>query len=366
MNHFQQYFSQITDTRQQWKVKHLLTDIIGLSLLAVICGAESYQDIEEYGLSKHQWLKNYLLLPYDIPSHDTIERLMEAMNPKEFNTHFTRWVKEVFQVNGDFLLHIDGKSNRRSFDHYKGNKMLHALNVYAGEHHLSLAQMKVEDKSNEITAIPQLLEALDLKGNTITIDAIGCQQAIAQQIAKSKSFYVLAVKGNQQGLFDQIENAFTLLPLSDKQQSIEKSHGRLEERTCSVLHDMRFVDEEHVWEDLSSIIRVQSKRTIGSSIQQETRYYISNHQKDAPFFQSVIRSHWLIENELHYVLDVTFNEDYSRKRKMNAAENFNIIRKMALNIVRSDKTSKASLKGRRKSAGWNNDYIESLLQIFMR
>jgi predicted transposase YbfD/YdcC len=228
MNHFKQYFSQITDTRQQWKVKHLLTDIIGLSLLAVISGAESYEDIEDYGLSKVRWLKNYLFLPHGIPSHDTIERVMEAINPKEFNTHFMRWVKDVFHVDGDFLLHIDGKSNRRSFDNYTGSKMLHALNVYAGEHHLSLAQMKVDDKSNEITAIPRLLEILDLKGNTITIDAIGCQHEIARQIAKSHSYYVLAVKGNQQGLYDEIKNAFSLLPLSDLHQTIEKAHGRLE------------------------------------------------------------------------------------------------------------------------------------------
>ena len=304
MNHFQQYFSQIKDTRQQWKVKHLLTDIIGLSLLAVISGAESYEDIEEYGLSKKEWLKNYLLLPYDIPSHDTIERLMEAMNPKDFNIHFTNWVKKVFQVEGDFLIHIDGKSNRRSFDHYTGKKMLHALNVYAGEHHLSLAQMKVADKNNEITAIPQLLEILDLKGNTITIDAIGCQQAIAQEIVKSNSFYVLAVKGNQQGLHDQIENAFSLHPISNTDQTIEKSHGRLEERTCSVLHDLRFVDEDHLWKDLSSIIRMKSKRTINNITQEETRYYISNHRKDAPFFQSVIRSHWLIENESNRIYTI--------------------------------------------------------------
>src|SRR5439155_18181158 len=150
-------------SRQQWKVRHLLTDIIGLSLLAVISGAESYEDIEDYGLSKQAWLKNYLLLPHDIPSHDTVERVMEAINPKEFSIHFTRWVKDIFHVDGDFLLHIDGKSNRRSYDHYTGTKMLHALNVYAGDHHLSLAQMKVPDKSNEITAIPELLQTLDIK-----------------------------------------------------------------------------------------------------------------------------------------------------------------------------------------------------------
>lgn len=227
---FEEYFSQITDNRQQWKVKHLMTDIIGLSLLAVISGAESYEDIEDYGLSKQEWLRNYLALLEGIPSHDTIERVMEAINPKEFNIHFTHWVKDIFHLDGDFLIHIDGKSNRRSYDSHLGNKMLHALNAYAGEHHLSLAQIKVSDKSNEITAIPELLEMLDIKGHTVTIDAIGCQQTIASQIARSKSFYVLAVKGNQQGLYDQIENAFSLLALADTYQTIEKSHGRIEER----------------------------------------------------------------------------------------------------------------------------------------
>jgi predicted transposase YbfD/YdcC len=366
MNIFEEYFSHITDVRQEWKVKHLLTDIIGLSVLAVISGAESYEDIEEYGLSKRDWLKKYLTLAHGIPSHDTVERVMEAINPKEFSLDFTHMVKDIFNLHEDFLIQIDGKSNRRSYDNHSGKKMLHALNAYAGEHHLSLAQMQVADKTNEITAIPELLRLLDIKGNTITIDAIGCQHEIACQIAESKSYYVLAVKGNQQGLYDQIQNAFSLLPITDIYNTIEKSHGRIEERTCSVLNDLRFIDEEHIWKDLSSVVRIQSKRTTKDIIEQETRFYISNHLKNAQFFLSVIRNHWRIENELHYVLDVTFNEDYSRKRKKNAAENFNIIRKLALNIVRCDKSTKASLKRRRKSAGWNNDYLEALLQIFMR
>jgi predicted transposase YbfD/YdcC len=363
---FEQYFSGLTDSRQQGKVKHLLTDIIGLSLLAVISGAESYNDIEEYGLSKDDWVKKYLSLPHGIPSHDTIERLMEAINPKEFSTCFTHWVKDIFKLNESFLIHLDGKSNRRSYDTYKGQKMLHALNAYSGEHHLSLAQMKVSDKSNEITAIPQLLKVLDIKGHTVTIDAIGCQQDIAGQIAEAKSYYVLAVKGNQQGLLDEIENAFKILPLTSTNQTIEKSHGRIEERTCSVIQDIRFIDEDQQWKNLKSIIRIESSRTIKDIKQQEIRFFISNHFKDATFFLHVIRSHWSIENELHYVLDVSFNEDSCRKREKNAAENFNIIRKMALNIVRADKGSKTSLKGRRKSAGWNNEYLESLLESFMR
>jgi len=366
MTMFEQYFSKLTDSRQQGKVKHLLTDIIGLSLLAVISGAESYQDIEDYGWNKDDWLKKYLALSHGIPSHDTIERVMEAINPKEFSIYFTHWVKDIFHLHEDFLLHIDGKSNRRSYDSFKGEKMLHALNAYAGEHHLCIAQMKVSDKSNEITAIPELLRVLDIKGHTVTIDAMGCQQEIARQIASSKSYYVLAVKGNQQGLYDEIENAFRLLPPVSTHQTIEKSHGRIEERTCRAIQDLRFIDEDKQWEDLKSVVQVESKRTIKGVSTQETRYYISNHLKDATFFLHGIRSHWSIENELHHVLDVTFNQDYCRKREKNAAENFNIIRKMALNIVRSDKSSKASLKRRRKSAGWNNDYLEDLLEIFMR
>lgn len=363
---FEQYFSQLTDVRQKGKVKHLLTDIIGLSMLAVISGAESYEDIEEYGLSKDDWLKKYLSLPNGIPSHDTVERVMEAINPKEFSIYFTHWVKEIFHLHESFLIHLDGKSNRRSHDGFKGTKMLHALNAYAGEHHLSIAQMKVSDKSNEITAIPELLQVLDIKGHTITIDAMGCQEQIARQIAESKSYYVLAVKGNQQHLYDEIENAFSHLALSSSHQTIEKSHGRIEERTCSAIQDLRFIDEDKKWKELKSVIRVQASRTIKGTTSQEIRYYISNHLENAEFFLRVIRSHWKIENELHYVLDVDFNEDYCRKRKKNAAENFNIIRKMALNIVRSDKSTKASLRRRRKSAGWNNDYLQSLLDIFMR
>ena len=363
---FEQYFSQLTDSRQPGKVKHLLTDVIGLSLLAVISGAESYEDIEDYGLNKDDWLKKYLSLPHGIPSHDTIERVMEAINPKEFSIHFTHWVKDIFHLNESFLIHLDGKSNRRSHDSFTGTKRLHSLNAYAGEHHLSLAQMKVSDKSNEITAIPQLLKLLDIQGHTITIDAMGCQQQIARQIAKSKSYYVLAVKGNQQQLYDEIENAFSHRLPSGSHHTIEKSHGRIEERTCSMIQDLRFIDEDKQWEELKSVICVKSSRSIKETTQHQTRYYISNHVKDARFFLHVIRGHWSIENELHYVLDVDFNEDYCRKRKKNAAENFNIIRKMALNIVRSDKQSKASLKRRRKSAGWNNGYLDALLNNFMR
>lgn len=356
MTTFEKHFTQLTDVRQQGKVKHLLTDIIGLSLLAVISGAESYEDIEDYGMNKGDWLKQYLPLPHGIPSHDTIERVMEAINPKEFSIYFTQWVKDIFDLHDDFLIHIDGKSNRRSHDSRAGTKMLHALNAYAGEHHLSLAQIKVSDKSNEITAIPELLTLLDIKGHTITIDAMGCQQQIARQIAESNSYYVLAVKGNQQQLSDEIENAFSHRTSTSTHQTIEKSHGRIEERTCSVIQDLRFIDDDKQWEDLKSVIRIESKRTIKAATTQETRYYISNHLKDAASFLHTIRSHWSIENELHHVLDVTFNEDYCRKRQKNAAENFNIIRKMALNIVRSDKSSKASLRRKRKSAGWNNDY----------
>jgi predicted transposase YbfD/YdcC len=363
---FENYFSQLSDIRQQGKVKHLLTDIIGLSLLAVISGAESYEDIEDYGVTKDDWLKKYLSLPHGIPSHDTIERVMEAINPKEFSIYFTQWVKDIFNLHEDFLIHVDGKSNRRSHDSFAGTKMLHALNAYAGEHHLTLAQMRVADKSNEITAIPELLKLLDIKGHTITIDAMGCQQQIARQIAESKSYYVLAVKGNQQHLYDEIGNAFSHLVPSASHRTTEKSHGRIEERTCSVIQDLRFIDDDKQWEDLKSVVRVESKRTVKDISTHETRYYISNHLKDATFFQHAIRSHWSIENELHYVLDVGFNEDYCRKREKNAAENFNIIRKMALNILRSDKSTKSSLKRKRKSAGWNNDYLKAILEIFMR
>ena len=334
------HFKTITDPREISKISHLLTDIIGLSLIAVIAGCESYDDIEDFGKTKEVWLRNYLELPNGIPSHDTIERLFESINPLEFSSCFSLWVLETFNYRDEPFLHIDGKSNRRSYDRFTGKKMLHSVSVFAGKHSLSLAQYKVDEKSNEITAIEPLLAPLDIEAQTVTIDAMGCQKDIAQAIVSKKAYYVLAVKDNQKTLHDEIKAAFSNTIITDTASTLEKSHGRIEERCCKIITDLRFVDESINWIGLCCIVCVINTRTIKGKVTTDTRYFISNKNEKASFFLSAIRSHWKIENSLHWVLDVIFNEDYCRKRKENAAENFNIIRKMALNIIRTNKKMK--------------------------
>jgi predicted transposase YbfD/YdcC len=359
----EKYFSGISDPRDQSKVLHLLTDIIGLSLIATIAGCEGYNDIEEFGIVRESWLRKYLHLPNGIPSHDTIERVFEVINPIEFNKCMVLWVQECFSLSDEQLLHIDGKSNRRSGDSWSGKKMLHTVSVFAGENRLSLSQYAVDEKSNEITAIKPLLNTLDIRGQTVTIDAMGCQKEIAQAISDKEAYYVLAVKDNQKTLHQEIQAAFKNTPSTDTETTLEKDHGRIEERTCSVITDLRFVDEAVNWAALYCIICIVSTRTIKDKIATETRYYISNKKRSAAFFLNSIRSHWGIENCLHWVLDVLFREDYCRKRKENAAENFNFIRKMALNIIRKKKDGKKSLRRKRLNAAWDTDYLENLLKF---
>lgn len=235
-------FSSITNPRDTRKISHLLTDIIGLTLIAVIACCETYDDIEELGKAKENWLRKYLQLPHGIPSHDTIERLFEAINPKEFNICFNTWVRETFDHTSDDLLHIDGKSNRRSFDTFTGKKMLHSVSVFSGKNKLSLAQYKVDEKSNEITAIQPLIETLDIAGQTVTIDAMGCQKDIAKAIAEKQAYYVLTVKDNQKALHHEIQNAFKSTAFLDTETTLEKDHDRIEERTSTTITDLRFVD----------------------------------------------------------------------------------------------------------------------------
>jgi predicted transposase YbfD/YdcC len=358
------HFSKLTDPRDQSKIHHLLTDIIGLSLIACIAGCESYDDIEYFGTTKEEWLRSYLELPNGIPSHDTIERVYEALNPAEFQACFSSWVKETFSISDEVFLHIDGKSNRRSDDSYTGKKMLHSVSVFAGKNKLSLAQFKVDEKSNEITAIVPLLESIDIKGQTITIDAMGCQKEIANYIIGKEANYILAVKDNHKNLHEQIKSAFETTSIADVSNTLEKGHGRIEERTCKVITDLRFVEESCNWTNLNAIICITSQRTMGGKTSTDTRYFIGNQEKKASWFLEAIRSHWGIENSLHWVLDVVFKEDYCRKRKENAAENFNIIRKMALNFIRTNKKNpKLSIRRARLSAGWDNQYLDSLLKF---
>lgn len=359
---FKKHFSSVPDHRDVRKIDHLLTDIIGLAIIGSIAGCDGFVELEEYGEAKEDWLKKYLELPNGIPSHDTMERAFRAIQPRAFAHCFTEWVKETFTLSDELFVHIDGKSSRRSGDKFTGKKMLHLVSAFAGTHHLSLAQVKVDDKTNEIKAIPEVLELLDIENKTVTIDAMGCQADIAQKIVTEKGNYILGVKENQKLLYQDIEQSFQRLqPLSVDEQT-EKDHGRIETRKCTVITDLRFIDDTSKWPALSNLIRIESERIIGEQTSRETRYYISNAKESSVFFQKAIRSHWGIENRLHWVLDILFDEDQCRKRKDNAAENFALVRKIALNIIRSYKGDKKSLNRRRLLAGWRDDYLDKLLK----
>lgn len=361
---FELHFSSIPEHRETHKIRHLLVDIIGLSILGCIAGCEGFEEIEEYGIAKEKWLKKYLKLPNGIPSHDTLERAFHAIQPAAFSDCFIHWVKSTFNISDEHLIHIDGKSSRCSGDSFIGTKMLHLVSAFAGTYHLSLAQIKVEDKSNEIVAVPELLKMLDIEGKTITIDAMGCQMEIAQQIIAQKGNYILAVKENQKSLLSEIEESFLRQQPTSETVTTEKNHGRIEQRSCSVITQLGFMGNEtkEKWPCLNSIIRIISDRTLKGSTSTETRYYINNQKENASIYQKAIRSHWGIENRLHWVLDMLFDEDHCRKRKNNAAENFSLVRKIALNIIRAYKGDKRSLKRRRLQAGWRNDYLEELLK----
>lgn len=357
------YFEHFPDYRVSRNKKHLLSDIIILSIIAVICGAESWDSIETFGKSKEKFLRTFLRLPNGIPSHDTINRVFSNLRPALFEQMFTKWAQgikdEAFKAE---LVSIDGKCIRGSRDSFHGQSPIHMVSAWANNNQMVLGQLQVEEKSNEITAVPRLLELLDIEGSIISIDAMGTQTAIAEKIIDSGADYILSVKGNQQELMDQITSRF------DKQQpcstdvDIEKGHGRLETRQCDVITRLDFIDNRELWTGIKSVVRITATREVGEKITTETRYYISSLSDDAPRLGSLIRGHWGIENSLHWSLDMIFNEDRQRKRTKNAANNFSFIRKIALNTLKKNK-SKGSLVTKRLRAGWDEKFLINLFNL---
>lgn len=356
------HFLTVTDPRVIGRTKHLLIDIIGIAILAVIAECDEWEDVADWARSKDEHLRRYFALPNGIPSHDTFERVFAMLDPVEFQNSFITWVKSIFGYENKFV-HIDGKSLKGSKDDTQGKKMLHMVGAWASEQHLLLAQLRTEEKSNEITAIPELLKMLDLKTSTVTIDAMGCQKEIASAITKAEADYVLAVKNNQKNLYEQIENAFKHQTVQSTDETIEKDHGRIEVRHCKVITELDLVEETLEWSHCQSIIEVTRHRTVKGVTSMQTAYFISSHKQDAAFMNQAIRSHWSIENELHWTLDVVFGEDKSRKRKQNEAENFSLLRRMALNVLKAYHGDKRSIRRRRKMASYEFPYLENLLKI---
>lgn len=366
-----EHFNSLEDPRLERTKRHQLLDIIAIAICGVICGADSWVDLELFGHSKQEWLQRFLSLPNGIPSHDTFGRVFARVDPREFADCFTNWVKSVSQLTQGQVIAIDGKTLRRAHDRANGKSAIHMVSAWASANHLILGQTKVDNKSNEITAIPELLDVLKLSGCIVTIDAMGCQRGIAQQIVDQGADYVLALKGNQRQLYAEVvdtftgglENGFADLE-HDFHQTVGKGHGRIETRQCWVVSDpevLQYLREPKAWPGLNSVVRVSSKRLVGDQASEEHRYYLSSLKGDARRILEATRTHWEIENCLHWVLDIAFDEDDCRVRAGHAPQNLGMLRHIALNLLKKEQTSKGGIKAKRKRAGWDEDYLRLVL-----
>jgi predicted transposase YbfD/YdcC len=361
-------FSVIEDSRDERKRRHLLIDAIVISIAAVLCGADGWTEIEAFAKAKEGWFRRFLKLPFGIPSHDTLGRLFAVLSPEVFEARFREWVASVREVSGEDIIAIDGKSLRRSHSRKKGLGPLHRVSAWSATNGLVLAQQATEAKSNEITAIPKILEVLELKGCIVTIDAMGCQKAIAEQIVERDGDYVLALKGNQSKLAEAVEEMFIDADAADYAgwpmdfyETTERGHGRVETRRYWTLTSVERIPQAGDWAKLNTIGMVQSERQVDGKTTIESRFYIASTGGDAARFAWAVRSHWGIENGLHWCLDIAFREDESRVRERQAANNLAVMRHIALGLLKKDKTLKNGIKTKRLVAGWDEEYLAKLL-----
>lgn len=365
------YFAELEDPRIDRTKHHQLLDIIVIAICGVICGADSWVDIEMFGKSKLKWFRKFLELPHGIPSHDTFGRVFAQLKSQEFQECFSQWTKAVHEATEGEVIAIDGKTLRRSYDRMMGKRAIHMVSAWACSNHLVLGQTKVTEKSNEITAIPELLKMLEIEGCIVTIDAIGCQKGIAKQIVDQEADYVLALKGNQEGLHSGVQRIFDDAHQKDFQdmahdyhRTVNGDHGRVEIReywTISEPEFIQYLNPEREWAGLQSIGMVKAKRHLEGKTSWESRYYITSLSGNAAEFGRAVRSHWSIENSVHWILDLCFREDDSRVRIGNAAENFTVLRHIALNLLKREKTAKCGVNAKRKKAGWDENYLLKVL-----
>ncbi len=370
INNLETYFGDLPDPRVIGRCEHKLVEIIIIAICAVLSGAEGWEDIEEFGQSKAAWLRQFLDLENGIPSHDTFRRVFSLLDGAAFQERFIRWVEGVFTVTRGQVVAIDGKTARGSQDEGAGKNALHLVSAWASANGVLLGQRKVAAKSNEITAIPALLEQLSIAGCIVTIDAMGCQTAIAQTIIDRHADYVLALKGNQGHLHEDVQDWFTWAKQSNfadmvcsAAQTVNKGHGRLEIRRCYALADPRAFEviRHHAgWAGLQSIVMVERERHIQGQIQSETAYFISSLPADAKLLLHATRAHWAVENTFHWTLDVTFREDDARLRTGDSAENFAVLRHIAFNLLRRHPAN-LSLKRKRYKAALNDSFLFELI-----
>ncbi len=363
------HFMIVHDPRLDRNKEHNLLDIIGITICAVICGADDWVEINEFGTAKQNWLKTFLDLPNDIPSHDTLGRVFALLDPEQFQAGFTAWVKAVSDLTEGEVIAIDGKTVRRAYE--KNGNPLHIVSAFATTNGITLGQRATDKKSNEITAIPKLLKTLQLTNCIVTIDAMGCQKKIAKTILEQGADYVLAVKGNQKTIYQDLQHLFSDKKVNkyvgDCFETTERGSGRHNVRRCRIITDPLLLPVNDVrrydWPGLSCLAQITSERTIDGVTTTDVRYYLSSLNDNAEKILSAVRSHWHIENKLHWSLDVSFREDESRVRMGHAQENLSLVRKLALGLLKNEVTAKIGVAAKRMKAGWDEQYLCQVLQV---
>lgn len=363
---FLSHFKDLQDPRQPGKISYPLDEILLLCLLAVLAGAECFTEIALFGVKKLDLLRRFRPFKDGTPAHDHLGDILATLDAGQFQACFAAWVAALTGVPAGVVA-IDGKTARRSGKKGDAKASVHMVSAFAARQRLVLGQVKVEEKSNEIIAIPKLLDMLAIEGAVVTIDALGCQRDIARKVIDKKADYVLALKGNQGSLREDVEvfareqKACGFIDTKISQDTtIDGDHGRIETRTTTVIHDVEWLHERHRWPGLKAVVMVESTREISGKIEQETRYYITSLVMLAHLLGPTVRSHWAVENSLHWVMDMVFRDDECRVRTDHAPANFTTIKHMALNLLRRP-AGKQSLRGRRKAAGWDDDFLASLL-----
>jgi predicted transposase YbfD/YdcC len=368
------HFATLTDPRVDRTKAHRLGDIVTIALCGVLCGANDWVAVETFGRAKEAWLRTFLALPGGIPSHDTFGRVFARLDPTEFQRCFVAWVQAVAPATTGQVVAVDGKTLRRSQDRTRGKAALHLVSAWATASGLVLGQEAIDTKSNEITAIPLLLRLLALEGCVVTIDAMGCQTAIAAQLIEQRADYVLALKDNHPKLHAAVAAAFAdaraagpgdwTPAVQDLARTLDKDHGRLERRRCWTLSDpelLAYLDPAGAWVGLRSLVQVEAERRCGDTFTRDTRYYLASLPPDATALGHAVRHHWHVENRLHWVLDVTFREDASRVRVGDGAQNFAVLRHLALNLLRHERAGRGSIATKRFRAALDNTYLRTLL-----